>query len=196
MGLQAPAYMEVKPSFTEPGLILPVAQRSGFADCFEGGAPRVRLGDGDLVHPHAGAEREGLARLRAALLEQRDVCAARDRLTNADRDHAIRLRREIVVRVEQVRDEIGRMAHHALGVIVQNAHQRANLLFVEHAAVEQAHDRLEALRVFDRLESEHEALLLGRDRAIDRLSHDVFSVVVHKRYSPCMSAGATRVSHW
>ena len=48
MGLQAPAYEMVMPSFTEPGIIMPIAQRSGFTDCFAGGAPRVRLGEDDL----------------------------------------------------------------------------------------------------------------------------------------------------
>lgn len=48
MSLLAPSYVQVMPSFTEPGIILPIAQRSGFADCLEGGAPRVRLGEDDL----------------------------------------------------------------------------------------------------------------------------------------------------
>lgn len=48
MSLLAPAFVTVSPSFTEPGIILPVAQRSGFADTLEGGSPRVRLGEDDL----------------------------------------------------------------------------------------------------------------------------------------------------
>lgn len=49
MGLQAPAFLTVNPNFTEPGIIMPYAQRSGFFDCLAGGAPRVKLGEDDLV---------------------------------------------------------------------------------------------------------------------------------------------------
>lgn len=48
MALNAPAFVTVNPAFIEPGLILPYAQASGAFEAIEGGAPRVRLGEGDL----------------------------------------------------------------------------------------------------------------------------------------------------
>src|ERR1700742_722117 len=48
MGLQASAYLQIQPSFTEPEIILPYSQASGAFDTLAGGAPRVRLGEGDL----------------------------------------------------------------------------------------------------------------------------------------------------
>lgn len=48
MALNAPAFITVNPSFTEPVLILPYAQASGAFDLIEGGAPRARLAEDDL----------------------------------------------------------------------------------------------------------------------------------------------------
>ena len=49
MALNAPAFVTISPSFIEPGLILPYAQASGAFDTIEGAAPRIRLGDDDLL---------------------------------------------------------------------------------------------------------------------------------------------------
>lgn len=49
MALIAPAFITVNPSFIEPGLILPYAQASGAFELIDGGEPRVRLADDDLV---------------------------------------------------------------------------------------------------------------------------------------------------
>ncbi len=49
MALEAAAYVTINPSFTEPDLILPYSQASGAFDTLSGGAPRVKLGEGDLV---------------------------------------------------------------------------------------------------------------------------------------------------
>ena len=46
---QAPAFIQVHPSFVEPGLILPYAQASGAFDLIAEGEPLVRLGEGDLA---------------------------------------------------------------------------------------------------------------------------------------------------
>jgi len=44
----SPSYVNVNPSFTEPGLLLPYTQASGAFDCLGGGEPLTRLSDGDL----------------------------------------------------------------------------------------------------------------------------------------------------
>ena len=49
MALNAPAFQTISPSFIEPGLILPYAQASGAFDTIYQGAPRVRLGEDDLL---------------------------------------------------------------------------------------------------------------------------------------------------
>ena len=49
MALNAPAFITISPSFIEPGLILPYAQASGAFDTIENGAPRIRLGEDDLL---------------------------------------------------------------------------------------------------------------------------------------------------
>jgi hypothetical protein len=48
MSISTPAYITVQPAFFEPEIILPYAQASGAFDLIDGGAPRTRLGDGDL----------------------------------------------------------------------------------------------------------------------------------------------------
>ena len=48
MALEASAWVQVHPSFTEPDIILPYSQASGAFDTLPGSAPRVKLGDGDL----------------------------------------------------------------------------------------------------------------------------------------------------
>ena len=49
MALNAPAFITISPSFIEPGLILPYAQASGAFDTIAEGAPRIRLGEDDLL---------------------------------------------------------------------------------------------------------------------------------------------------
>lgn len=49
MGVIAPAFITVNPSFTMPELLLPYTQASGAFDLLPRGEPEVRLGDGDLV---------------------------------------------------------------------------------------------------------------------------------------------------
>lgn len=49
MGLIAPGFVTVNPSYIEPGLILPYAQASGAFDTIEGGQPRARLSEDDLL---------------------------------------------------------------------------------------------------------------------------------------------------
>lgn len=47
MGVQAPAYVTVNPSYTFPEILLPYSQASGAFDLLATGGPLVRLGDGD-----------------------------------------------------------------------------------------------------------------------------------------------------
>lgn len=49
MALIAPAWRQVNPSFVEPGLIIQINQHSGAFDLLADGAPRVKLGEGDLA---------------------------------------------------------------------------------------------------------------------------------------------------
>ena len=49
MALEASAYVTVNPSFSEPEILLPFSQASGAFDTLSGGAPRVKLGEGDLL---------------------------------------------------------------------------------------------------------------------------------------------------
>lgn len=49
MGIIAPTYITVNPSFTDPGIILPYTQSSGAFDLLPRGKPDVKLSDGDLV---------------------------------------------------------------------------------------------------------------------------------------------------
>lgn len=48
MSLNFAAQLKVNPSFSEPDFILTYAQPSGAFDMLEGGAPRVKIGSGDL----------------------------------------------------------------------------------------------------------------------------------------------------
>jgi len=48
MALNAPAVTVVNPSFTEPGLILPYSQSSGYRDLLAGGKAQAKLSEGDL----------------------------------------------------------------------------------------------------------------------------------------------------
>jgi hypothetical protein len=48
MGNLAPAFVIVNPSYMEPGILLPYVQASGAFELLYGGAPQVRLSDGDL----------------------------------------------------------------------------------------------------------------------------------------------------
>ena len=47
MGLIAPAYVTVNPSFTEPDIVMSYTQASGAFHLLNDGKPRVKLGDGD-----------------------------------------------------------------------------------------------------------------------------------------------------
>jgi len=49
MGIIAPAYATVNPSFMEPDLIISQSQVSGAFELLPNGMPRVKLGDGDLA---------------------------------------------------------------------------------------------------------------------------------------------------
>lgn len=49
MSLIASAYVRLHPSFEEPDLILPYSQASGWSETLMGGAPRVKLGEDDLL---------------------------------------------------------------------------------------------------------------------------------------------------
>jgi hypothetical protein len=49
MTLQASAYQLTHPSFEEPEILLQYTQASGFPDVLQGGQPRIRLGEDDLV---------------------------------------------------------------------------------------------------------------------------------------------------
>lgn len=44
----SPAFIQVHPNFTEPGIILPYVQASGAFDALAGGEPLARLSEGDL----------------------------------------------------------------------------------------------------------------------------------------------------
>lgn len=48
MGNISPAYVQVNPSYTDPGVLLPYVQMSGAFDTLYGGEPQVKLSDGDL----------------------------------------------------------------------------------------------------------------------------------------------------
>lgn len=48
MGVIAPSFVTINPSFTEPGLILPYSQASGAFETLGGAEPMVKLSDGDL----------------------------------------------------------------------------------------------------------------------------------------------------
>src|ERR1017187_6969838 len=48
MPMLSPSFVQVNPNFTDPGLLLPYTQASGAFDTLAGGAPLVKLGDGDL----------------------------------------------------------------------------------------------------------------------------------------------------
>jgi hypothetical protein len=48
MAIIAPAFLQVNPSYTEPGVLLPYTQASGAFEILAGGEPLVRLSDGDL----------------------------------------------------------------------------------------------------------------------------------------------------
>jgi hypothetical protein len=48
MPISAPSFVQVNPNFTDPGLLLPYTQASGAFDVLAGGAPLVKLSDGDL----------------------------------------------------------------------------------------------------------------------------------------------------
>lgn len=47
--LNAGAYQTIQPSFSEPEILMQWSQASGYIDTLEGGAPRVRLGEDDLL---------------------------------------------------------------------------------------------------------------------------------------------------
>lgn len=49
MPILAPAFVQVQPSFVEPGIILPYNQASGAFSLLAGSGPRVSLGEGDLA---------------------------------------------------------------------------------------------------------------------------------------------------
>ena len=48
MPMLSPSFVQVNPNFTDPGLLLPYTQASGAFDVLAGGAPLVKLSDGDL----------------------------------------------------------------------------------------------------------------------------------------------------
>ncbi len=48
MPILSTSYIQVNPNFTDPGILLPYTQASGFLDVLAGGGPLVRLADGDL----------------------------------------------------------------------------------------------------------------------------------------------------